>query len=330
MSNKILIYDEIGNIYSFDFKSDIKLKKFLFMISDHRIKLIEYQNYEIDSDEIDHVLYYCLHRKIQVRLLNLFEHPILQCFDISFSEPISKSEHSRGVNILTPKETWDYLKQNISALIISFNNFTFLKMMVNQLKKYTKDIIILDNNSSFPPLIEYLKSLESEYTIFRFDKNYGYTIYKQERIQNLVGPIYLLTDPDIQLNPNLPSTFIREFYELSKQYQRYKVGPALDIFSDDIRTDVKSHSRTIYDWESQNWKVKIPNEKFELYPVGIDTTFCLVNTNYPTGSWNSNSLRVAGNYTAKHLPWHKNWQSLLMENEYETYMKDNNSTNWCK
>ena len=45
-------------------------------------------------------------------------------------------------------------------------------------------------------------------------------------------------------------------------------------------------------------------------------------------TFKSGSIRVAGDYTCIHIPWHKNFQKKLDENEYESYLTGNNSTNW--
>jgi hypothetical protein len=57
------------------------------------------------------------------------------------------------------------------------------------------------------------------------------------------------------------------------------------------------HHMNIIEWEMQNWTNKIQYGKYELYNKGLDTTFCLVNTNYPSREWNSNSMRLAGSST---------------------------------
>jgi hypothetical protein len=323
--NKIYIHST-SKLYEYLFESST-FKTFLFKIP-NKIDSINYFLNEWNEPQFEDVLYYCLHSKIPVKVLNHKlippSYPILDSFHIK-----NLSDH---IILLESKENWDYLKNNISSLVISYNNLTFLKMMVDQMSKFTNDIIILDNCSNFPPLLEYLRSLEDKYSVLRMNKNYGYTIYKSPKIQNLIGPIYVLSDPDIQLHPNFPyKDFVKDFYQISKEFKVYKVGCALDIFTDDIRTDIKCmHGKNIKEWEIQNWNNKIQYGKYELYHTGIDTTFCLVNTNFPTGSWNSNSMRVAGNCLAKHIPWHKDWIMMLMENEYENYMNNNNSSNWCK
>ena len=67
-------------------------------------------------------------------------------------------------------------KKNITAVIIGFNQYTYIKNMVKQLEKYTNDIVIIDNNSTHPELIDYYKN-DYKYTLLKMDKNYGYKVY---------------------------------------------------------------------------------------------------------------------------------------------------------
>jgi FkbM family methyltransferase len=77
--------------------------------------------------------------------------------------------------------------------------------------------------------------------------------------------------------------------------------------------------KTIYDWESQFYQNKINDDIYELYDASIDTAFCLVNKKY---EYNDYNVRIAGNFTAKHLPWY-------IENEiyniYENYKRSINA-----
>jgi hypothetical protein len=63
----------------------------------------------------------------------------------------------------------------------------------------------------------------------------------------------------------------------------------------------------------------------ELYEGLIDTTFCLVNRRF-----SNLHIRVAKDYTCIHIPWHKNFQKMLMPGEYEAYLVDNKSTTYWK
>lgn len=217
------------------------------------------------------------------------------------------------------------IKKNIPSLIIGYNQYTFIKNMVQQLEKYTSDITVIDNNSNYQPLLDYYQN-DFKYTLLKQKSNFGYTVYNQDRVQKLVGDLYVLTDPDLQFNPHLPDNFLSELINISNYFGASRVGFALFIDSDDIRTDITYSGQPIKSWESQFWKQRLIyplNETIELYSAPIDTTFCLINKRC-----HNPAIRVAGEYSCFHIPWHKNFEENLEKGEYEYYLKNNNSTHW--
>src|SRR5579862_4269736 len=247
---------------------------------------------------------------------------------------IEKNKHSSF--ILEPSQKEDiFPKKNMPAVIIGYNLFTYIKNMVSQLEKYTSDIIVIDNHSDFAPLIDYYEK-DFPYTLLRQKENFGHTICYKEHIQKLLSDVYILTDPDLEFNPLLPNNFIQEFIEVGKYFLAHKVGFALNTTADDLRTDLYHNGKTIPEWEVGSWKNEISyplNPSMELYNATIDTTFCVVNRcleALPDEVRYAKHVRIAGNYTCKHLPWHKNYQDQLLAGELESYLKSNSYTNWLK
>jgi hypothetical protein len=212
----------------------------------------------------------------------------------------------------------------MTAVIIGFNQYTYIKNMVKQLEKYTNDIVIIDNNSTFPELLKYYEN-DYKYNLIKMDKNYGHKVYEKPFMEYIIGDIYFLTDPDLEFNKNLPDNFIQKMIDISTYYEAEKVGFALLIDSDDIRNDIKSFGKSIIDFEKQYWMCKFYYPNHELYSAAIDTTFCLINKQNKGGHY-----RIAGDYICKHLPWHKDFEKQLLKGEYEYYMKNNISTNYWK
>ena len=221
------------------------------------------------------------------------------------------------------------IKKNMPIVIIGYNQYTYIKNMVSQLEKYTSDIIVVDNNSSYEPLLNYYAN-DFKYTLLRQKVNYGHRVFSNHLVQNLVGDVYIITDPDLKFNNDLPDNFINTLLELSSHFKAHKVGFALFIDSDQIRTDITcKEGYSIKQWEGQFWRNKLNYPKdpsLELYSALIDTTFCLVN-NKLFGGYN---IRVAGCYTCLHLPWFKDFKDYMTPEEYEIYLKNNISTTWFK
>lgn len=225
------------------------------------------------------------------------------------------------------KNAGTLFKTNMTAVIIGYNLVSYIKNTVKQLEKYTSDIIIVDNKSFFQPLLDYYEN-DYKYTLVKCPSNYGHEVYKESFIQKLVGDVYILTDPDLQFNPNLPDNFIAELIEISNYFGATRVGFALEIDSDNIRTEAMFGYWTIKDWERRFWldRATYPqNLNLELYYAPMDTTFCLINKNL-----SGVQIRVAGSYTCQHLPWYNNFKEFFMPGEFESYQIGNVSTNWTK
>jgi len=255
----------------------------------------------------------------------LFKYFKINCPERNICEYLAKDPWASL--LFEPLDAGVLVKKNMSAVVIGYNQYTFIKNMVEQLEKYTSDIIVIDNASSYQPLLNYYANA-FKYTILKQKENYGHNVYRADRIQKIVGDLYLLTDPDLQFNANLPENFIREFIDIMNYFQASRVGFALFINSDDIRTDVTFSGRSIKEWESQFWQKPLiypPIPRMELYNADIDTTFCLVNRKFQ-----GHHIRVAGDYTCFHIPWHNNFQCQLDEGEYQSYLINNISTNWFK
>lgn len=211
----------------------------------------------------------------------------------------------------------------IPIIIICYNNYKYVRNTVKQLidinKELYQHIIILDNKSTCNNTVKYLR--ECNIKVIYNESNNGPWInpYTNVDIYNSLPDKFIITDPDLEFNKDMPSNFIDTLINLSDKYNTYKIGFALDISDfDKMYQNIYCLDRNIYDWEKQFWKNKVDDKDYELYYADIDTTFCLFNKN-SIGS----QIRIAGNYTAKHIPWYKNNK---IYNTYELYDFCNQTT----
>jgi len=203
----------------------------------------------------------------------------------------------------------------IPIIIISYNNIKYVINTINQLISINpllkSNIIIMDNNSDKVECSNFLDN--TELNVIRNKDNFGPWVEKYPEVYDSLPDKYIITDPDLQFNKNLPTNFIDIMSNLSDKYKCQKLGLALDISDHDkMYENVYYCGHTIYEWEKQAWKTKIDNTDYELYAVETDTTFCLINKQYT----NKYNIRIAGNFTAKHLPWYNNNH---VYNVYERY-----------
>lgn len=215
----------------------------------------------------------------------------------------------------------------IPHVIIAWNNLTFVKSFVEQVMELSTKIIILDNNSEYQPLLDYYRHLEEAYgnkfDIRRLDQNYGHRVYTT--LKDTLPDIYVLSDPDLLLNPSMPKDVVDQLYYISKKYNCSKVGLALDI-SDHDKFITGGYGDLVYRIESEYYNnINLINDtEFTLYNAPIDTTYCLVNN---TVSGHPCDIRVGGNFTAKHLPWYNNYlKNNIPKDELHVWVKNNKSS----
>ncbi len=216
--------------------------------------------------------------------------------------------------------------KNIPIIIISFNQLFYLKQLIDfLLKRDYKNIIIIDNNSTFKPLLEYLESIEHEITIYRLKKNEGHlAFWKQKKlVKQYTKGYYVVTDPDIVPIKDCPDNFLDTFRKLlDMAYDRTKVGFSLML--EDI-PETNPNKNKVLTWEQQFWKTKL---KEGVYKAEIDTTFALYRPRYNyklkrfTKAW-----RTDYPIQARHGGWYIDVNNLSEEQIY--YMQTaNSSASW--
>jgi len=308
---------------------DMTIKELFYQIINSNLnvnlKFVSFNN-DIDSDYLEDLLYMGIVLKLTIHIRGAISEKYNYLLEQYICTKNNNTNDANDEILLEPNTNIvkDVFKKNMTAVIISFNQYTYVSKMVKQLEKYTNDIVVIDNNSTFPKLLDYYKN-EYKYSLIKMDTNYGHKVYDKSIFNKIFGDIYILTDPDLEFNKNLPDNFISELINISNYFQAEKVGFALLIDSLDIRQDVKAFDKSIVDWEKQYWTYKLYYPNHEIYNAALDTTFCLINKQNKGGHY-----RVAGNYTCKHLPWHEKFEKELVRGEYEYYLKNNVSTNYWK
>jgi FkbM family methyltransferase len=201
----------------------------------------------------------------------------------------------------------------IPIIIPSFNNPTYLRTMVLQLQKFRfNNIIIVDNGSTFPPMREYLLQVEKEVEVIRLRDNRGpRDIFLAPENLPLLPKYFCVTDPDLEFNIALPGDFVARLAALTEKHRVGKAGLSLNIAdAKDMReTSFRIGERDwkIWEWEAQFWQDKIDelDGKHPVYKASVDTTFAVYNKTYFRIETFLDAIRVAGDYTCRHLPWYK-------------------------
>jgi len=222
--------------------------------------------------------------------------------------------------------------KSIPILIINYNQLENLKYLVSfLLDRDFKNIVIIDNKSTYPPLLKYYEEIKNQITIEMMSDNCGHMVFfENKKLQEKYGSgYYCITDADIRPNDNLPVNFLETLIETLDKYQFsiLKAGFALDLES---IPDYYPFKDKVIKWEQQFWENQLePN----IYRAGIDTTFALYKPQYPTRFRVKpirfyEGARLAGNFTSKHMGWYLDPKNLTEEQQF--YMQTSSSSSSWK
>jgi hypothetical protein len=208
-----------------------------------------------------------------------------------------------------------YNRNSANQIPIIINNRNRLEYLL-QLLKFLEEsnclnIIILDNDSTYEPLMSYYKTCP--YRVVRLNKNMGYMALQNcELWPEIRKDYFVYTDPDVVPSNDCPNDFMQVFFDaLISNRLCMKVGFSLKI--DDLPDYYKQKNQVI-EWESQFYESKL-NSAF--YNAKIDTTFALHRPWSNIGHKGLyKHLRSAYPYEAKHLPWYEDSLNPTIENSF--------------
>jgi hypothetical protein len=186
----------------------------------------------------------------------------------------------------------------IPVIINNYNRYECLVQLVAWLEKVgMTNIHILDNDSSYPPLLEYYA--RTPYRVVRLGRNVGYKALWTTPVWNeFKNDYYIYTDPDVLPWEQCPDDFIEHFFRTLNAQPAYgKVGFGLKI--DDL-PDHYAHKAKVVTWEQKFWQQEIAPG---LYDAKVDTTFALYRPRAEGGHW-CTAIRTGPPYVARHLPWY--------------------------
>ena len=204
---------------------------------------------------------------------------------------------------------------NVPIIINNRNRYTYLLQLITWLEKnnYT-NIIILDNDSTFPKLLEYYKT--TKHKVVYLKANVGYmALWQTPFFNDIKKGFYVYTDPDVIPNPDCPPNVVYKLYTvLSKYKQIEKAGVALKL--NDL-PDSYDKKNDVLKWEKIHWDKQVEKD---VYDAMVDTTFALYKPLAFGNAEMCKAFRVGGEYEFLHLPWYIDSNNLTEE---EKYYRDN-------
>ncbi len=197
----------------------------------------------------------------------------------------------------------------IPIIINNFNRLTTTKNMVEKLQTmgYT-NIYILDMNSSYVPLLQWYHQIHDQINIIRYYENHGHMALWSTGYNKNFDDWIIYTDSDIELNPQLNINFVQKLKTIAENYDMRKVGFALRI--DDFRPNQYGYEYKFTDHEHRHWQ---DSPEPTLYRAHTDTTFAMIRAE---DGHDYESIRIASDMTARHMPWYVNFDNLSKEEKY--------------
>ncbi len=220
--------------------------------------------------------------------------------------------------------------KHIPIVILNRDRFVPLVEQVTVLQsKGYNNITIIDNQSTYPPLLEWYKT--SGLDIFVNDivpnNNKAFLNLVQighPKFTQIVSDWYVFNDSDIIPEENVPDNFIEDLIRYAVKYQKLKVGMSIRIDDIDLNYPL---NKWVHEYESTYWTNGVKDGDVELYPHPIDTTFA-VHAPGMMPDWSNSTLRVGLPYIVKHAPFYYDPENLPEDEKYYLQHMNKSSSNW--
>lgn len=184
-------------------------------------------------------------------------------------------------------------------------------------------VILLDNDSAWPPLLELYET--TPYEVVRLRENLGSQAPWRSGLidQRFPGEPYAVTDPDIVPSEECPDDLLDHLAGLLERHpDRVKVGVGLR--TDDLPARF-AHAAEAVACESPYWKTEIEPGVFD---AAVDTTMAVYRPGQPFAI--GPAIRTGFPYVARHLSWYMDTSNPTPEERFyfERAASWAGATNW--
>lgn len=213
------------------------------------------------------------------------------------------------------------LWRRIPVVIVVRDRLEPLEQLISWLEtEGMQRIILVDNDSSYPPLVEFLRA--TRHRVIFLGRNAGpYCPWQQPVWSEIARGPYVVTDADIVPDQDAHGA-IREFSRLLNRYPEFaKVGFGLHM--DDL-PDTYAAKALVMAHEAQFHEKQIRPGVFR---ATIDTTFALYRAGQSEHSFGP-ALRTGPPFQARHEPWYQNTDAPTPEFAYYRAHADRRFATW--
>ncbi len=212
----------------------------------------------------------------------------------------------------------------VPIFIVCHNNGWMVRNTVEALlgRFENTSLFITDEASTAPRTLRVLDELQADHgvTVHRHLRNVGpKRVRRYPQYWRVRRKPFILTDPDLDLS-RLPSDTIDLMRSVADDQNLRCVGLALDISDpDDFLDGPYFEGKSIVEWEARFWRDPVDlshlRPDIEAWWAPIDTTFAYYDFSRPK----VRQIRIAGEYTVRHLPWHKSYIKSLDPRDFSDY-----------
>ncbi len=242
-----------------------------------------------------------------IELFPEFDSHTLQCFAVygllppflAVRNPVPVETARQMIPASPPIVESTTERSTIPIYINNRDRLTTTKQLVEDCLRFAgARPIIVDNDSTYPPLLEWYKSQPCE-IVFLGD-NCGPRAPWQvlSKQQDFSFEFYVVTDSDLDLS-RVPDNVIDLLLAGMQRYPwAVKCGLSLEI--NDIPEGLP-RKQQVLNWESKFWTERVDDQ---FWKADIDTTFAMYRTSPPWDGAYGPSLRADRPYVARHTPWY--------------------------
>ena len=187
-------------------------------------------------------------------------------------------------------------------IVITRDRLSYTLRCLESFARQDLDIHIVDHGSTWEPMVDWLATCP--YPVhYRGDQAPG-SLWAWDGLQRIVGGLgsrrYLVTDPDIVLDDDIPADWLRRMHDELDSPGLIKVGLGLRL--DDLPdTDLSGKVRG---WELAFWQHRTDSRRAWRAPV--DTTIALYQGRGVAPAFAIHpAARLDAPYLARHLPWYQ-------------------------
>jgi len=201
--------------------------------------------------------------------------------------------------------------KNYPVVLTNMNRLTTCKNMVEKLFELngSSDITIIDNASTYEPLLKWYDEVKNDVKIIRHQGNHGPWVFFTSNLWNTIdSDFYVYSDADLELNEEMPYNWqeiMLEYYNKHNGDLKIALSLRLDDIPDhyEFKDRVKAHQNVCW----------YPTEEENVYRAISDLQFCFDSK---TKGHRYDSLRLAGKFMARHIPWYLDFNNIDKEERY--------------